>query len=118
MSGTPGWTWRSLKDQEAQKRLERRVQKAETSEVHEVDFPKLVTLQKGEPKIRDNPPLIYHLNEQARPEFEARVADAFARYCESLPDERRVLLDRYQRKDLAIKVVGWEAWARFAPSCS
>jgi hypothetical protein len=34
------------------------------------------------------------------------VADAFARYRESLPDERRVLLDRYQRKDLAIKVVG------------
>ena len=96
----------SIKDQEAQKRLERRVQKAEASEVHEVDFPKLVTVEKGEPKIRDNPPLIYHLSEQAGPKFEARVADAFARYRESLPDERRVLLDRYQRKDLAMKVVG------------
>jgi hypothetical protein len=46
------------------------------------------------------------LREQAGPEFEATVADAFARYRESLPDERRVLLDRFQRKDLAIKVVG------------
>jgi uncharacterized protein (DUF2252 family) len=46
------------------------------------------------------------LREQGGPEFEARVADAFARYRESLPDERRVLLDRYQMKDLAIKVVG------------
>jgi uncharacterized protein DUF2252 len=48
---------------------------------------------------------VYHLREQAGREFESRVADAFARYRESLP-ERRVLLDRYKRKDLAIKVVG------------
>ena len=96
----------SIKDQEAQKRLQRRVQKAEASDVLEVDFPKLVSVENGEPTIRDNPPLIYHLREQAGPEFESRVADAFARYRESLPDERRVLLDRYQRKDLAMKVVG------------
>lgn len=41
----------SIKDQEAQKRLERRVQKAEASDTHEVDFPKLVTVENGEPKI-------------------------------------------------------------------
>ena len=96
----------SIKDQEAQKRLQRRVQKTETSDVLETDFPKLVSLENGEPTIRDNPPLIYHLREQAGPEFEATVADAFMRYRESLPDERRVLLDRFQRKDLAMKVVG------------
>jgi uncharacterized protein (DUF2252 family) len=96
----------TIKDQEAQKRLQRRVQKAETDSTPEADFPKLVSLENGEPRIRDNPPLIYHLNEQAVPEFESRVADAFARYRESLPDERRVLLDRFQRKDLAMKVVG------------
>ena len=96
----------SIKDQEAQKRLQRRVHKAEASDVLEVDFPKLVSVENREPTIRDNPPLIYHLGEQAGPEFEARVADAFARYRESLPDERRVLLDRFQRKDLAIKVLG------------
>jgi hypothetical protein len=106
----------SIKYQEGQKRLRRRVQKAEASEVHEVDFPKLVTLERGEPTIRDNPPLIYHFREQSGPEFEARVADAFARYRGSLPDERRVLLDRYQRKDLAIRSLVWGAWARFAPS--
>jgi uncharacterized protein (DUF2252 family) len=96
----------SIKDPEAQKRIQRRVQKAEKSDVLETDFPKLVTLENGEPTIRDNPPLIYHLREETGPDFEARVADAFAGYRESLPDERRVLLDRYQRKDLAIKVVG------------
>src|SRR5260370_33554854 len=56
--------------------------------------------------IRENRLLIYNLRDQAGPEFEARVADAFARYRESLTGERRVLLDRFQRKDLAIKVVG------------
>ena len=96
----------TIKDQEAQRRLQRRVQKAQTSDVLETDFPKLVSEENGEPTIRDNPPLIYHLREQAGPAFEARVADAFAGYRDSLPDERRVLLDRFQRKDLAIKVVG------------
>ena len=96
----------SIKDKEAQKRFQRRVKNAEASDVRESDFPKLVTVENGEPTIRDNPPLIYHLREQATPQFEAKVADAFAGYRDSLSDERRVLLDRYQRKDLAIKVVG------------
>jgi uncharacterized protein (DUF2252 family) len=96
----------SIKDDEAQRRLKHRVQKAEASDVLESDFPKLVTLEEGEPTIRDNPPLIYHLREQGGPEFEAKVADAFAGYRESLPEERRVLVDRYQIKDFAIKVVG------------
>jgi uncharacterized protein (DUF2252 family) len=96
----------SIKDDEAQKRLKHRVQKAQASDVLESDFPKLVTLEKGEPTIRDNPPLIYHLREQAGPEFEAKLADAFKGYRESLPEERRALVDRYQIKDFAIKVVG------------
>ena len=36
----------------------------------------------------------------------ARARAAFAGYRESLPDDRRVLLDRYEVKDFAIKVVG------------
>jgi uncharacterized protein (DUF2252 family) len=96
----------SIKDDETQKRLKHRVQRAQATDVLESDFPKLVTLEKGEPTIRDNPPLIYHLREQAGPEFEAKVADAFKSYRASLPEERRVLVDRYQIKDFAIKVVG------------
>jgi hypothetical protein len=45
----------SIKDREAQKRLQRRVQKAEASEVREVDFPKLVSVENGEPTIRRRP---------------------------------------------------------------
>jgi hypothetical protein len=43
----------SIKDQEAHKRLQRRVQKAEASDVLEGDFPKLVSVENGQPKIRE-----------------------------------------------------------------
>ena len=94
----------TIKDDEARKRLQRRLQKAEASDVLESDFPKLVTLENGEPMIRDNPPLIYHLREQAGPEFDAKVTDAFARYRESLPEERRVLVDRYRSRILLLRL--------------
>jgi uncharacterized protein (DUF2252 family) len=44
----------SIKDQEAQKRLERRVQKAQASHVHEVDFPKLFWHGARETPIADD----------------------------------------------------------------
>ena len=34
------------------------------------------------------------------------VREALARYRMSLPDDRRVLLDRYEFRDLTIKAVG------------
>jgi uncharacterized protein (DUF2252 family) len=96
----------TVKNLEARKRLQQRIQKAQASDILETDYPKLVSVDDGEPTIRDNPPLIYHLPGNANPEFKATVVDAFAGYRASLPEERRVLLDRYQLKDLAIKVVG------------
>jgi hypothetical protein len=38
------------------------------------------------------------------------MTDFFARYRESLPDELRGLLHRYQKKDLAIRPPVWETW--------
>jgi uncharacterized protein (DUF2252 family) len=58
------------------------------------------------PKIKDNPPLIYHHESQKSPEYEEQVRHAMALYRESLSPERRVLLDRYELVDTAIKVVG------------
>jgi uncharacterized protein (DUF2252 family) len=55
----------------------------------------------GMPVIRDRRPDVFHIPAQERG---ARAA--FARYGESLPPERRVLLDRYRLEDLAFKVVG------------
>src|SRR5262249_14863183 len=72
----------------------------------EHDFPKLADTSGDTPAIRDNPPLIYHWHEHGSEEFDAAVENAFAHYRSTLPDERRVLLDRFELKDVTIKVVG------------
>ena len=93
-------------DEQAAQRFRKRMAKAEKRDVANEDFPKLATLENGAPRIRDNPPLIYHLPETGSAEFEERVREAFGLYRETLSADRRLLLDRYEFKDLAIKVVG------------
>jgi uncharacterized protein (DUF2252 family) len=72
----------------------------------EHDFPKLVDLEKGRPLIRDNLPLVYHPRHAEAREFIEDLRQAFRRYRKTLPDERRVLVDRYELTDHAVKVVG------------
>jgi uncharacterized protein (DUF2252 family) len=96
----------TMKDKEAQKRAQTRLAKARARSVLEHDFPGLVTTAGGTPTIKEDPPLIYHWREQGREEFEANVRKSFARYRESLPEHRRLLLDRFKLADIAIKVVG------------
>ena len=96
----------TVKDREARKRGQKRLEKARQRSVLEHDFPELVTAAGGSPAIKDNRPLIYHLREQGREEFESSVQKAFDGYRESLPEHRRLLLDRFKLMDLAIKVVG------------
>lgn len=66
-------------------------------------FPKLARAVRGGYRIRDNPPLIVHYKDPAR-SVESRLF--FDRYLDSLPDDRRMLLDRYHVADVAQKVVG------------
>jgi len=64
----------------------------------------------------EQPPLIAHLTgEQA--DLETIGRQAFAEYKKTLPDEWRVLLDRYAFVDLAFKVVGVAASAPGTSSC-
>lgn len=67
-------------------------------------MPRLTDVVKGQLRITDHPPFIYHplqYKQKAR-----NVRDLFHRYRHTLPEERRVLLDRYQIVDIARKVVG------------
>ncbi len=57
-------------------------------------------------QIVDNPPLIYHPAGQHRAAFARKVARAIKRYRETLPAHFRVLLDRFEYRDMAMKVVG------------
>ncbi|MEP9315495.1 DUF2252 domain-containing protein [Pseudomonas sp. LABIM340] len=71
--------------------------------VMESAFPKITEQVAGQPRIIDQPPIIYHV---AEADFMQRVQRALADYRKSLTDDRRVLFDRYRLADAAMKVVG------------
>ena len=96
----------TFKDKEAAGRGLKRIAAARGRNVLEHDFPKLAAVAGQAPTIRDNPPLVYHLKGKDAKDLDTRARGAFAGYRESLSHDRRVLLDRYEIKDFATKVVG------------
>jgi Uncharacterized protein conserved in bacteria (DUF2252) len=80
--------------------------RAATRDGADPDFPRLSHIVGGRLGIRDTPPLIFHPEVTRLPDFQARLAQILETYRETLADDRRVLLDRYQLVDAAIKVVG------------
>jgi hypothetical protein len=95
-----------IRDTEGRKRLRKRLTKARERNVTEHDFPKLADTSNESVIIRDNVPLIYHWHGLGEDEYAANIREGLARYRETLPEERRVLLDRFELKDFAMKVVG------------
>jgi uncharacterized protein (DUF2252 family) len=67
-------------------------------------LPKITYVQDGNRRIVDRPPLIYHPRDYANPRKHAVAM--FQRYLHTLPEDRKVLLQRYQLVDIARKVVG------------
>jgi uncharacterized protein (DUF2252 family) len=61
----------------------------------------LVERKNGDWRIKDKPPLVHHLSHH-----ELHAHQAFASYAETLQEDRRVLLERYHRRDVAFKTVG------------
>jgi uncharacterized protein (DUF2252 family) len=99
LSAISGKKWR----QEVQTQIDKAVART----VLEDDFPKLVAVEGGKPRIKDNPPLIFHQGDvSAQGEFGRAIEAAFHKYRATLSDERRELLDRFELEDVAIKVVG------------
>lgn len=84
----------------------KRLQKERGRSVAEDIFPKLAE-HKGElPVIKDQLPTIFHADGTSPGEVERAVLEAFHAYRETLPSAYQRLLDRYQLRDAAIKVVG------------
>ncbi len=92
----------------AQKRFRARMDEARTAPTSlDHDFPKLVESNgKSPPRIKDNPPLIFHEQRSRSKEARDNVLDALNMYRGTLADPYRVLLDRFRLYDIAIKVVG------------
>jgi uncharacterized protein (DUF2252 family) len=96
----------TIKDKEARQRHHKMLAKARARSVLEHDFPKLAAMAGRSPAIKDNPPLIYHPREEGEEDMLSRAHAAFGAYRESLQEDRRVLIDHFDIKDIAIKVVG------------
>jgi uncharacterized protein (DUF2252 family) len=67
-------------------------------------FPKIADFINGKARIVDHPPLVYHPHQSDV--IRRHVIEMFRCYRETLADERRIILDRYQIVDVARKVVG------------
>jgi uncharacterized protein (DUF2252 family) len=87
-------------------KLRKRIAKATAASSSELVFPKLAEAADGQPRIRDAPPTLFHVEEQRAAGAMDLIRDALDRYRETLAEDRRVLLDRYRLVDAAIKVVG------------
>ncbi|WP_345944776.1 DUF2252 domain-containing protein [Variovorax sp. dw_954] len=97
---------KTIGDDSTRKRMQKRVDAARQRSVLEHDFPKLAALAGAAPTIKDNPPLIYHPRDEHEQSLLDRTREAFGTYRESVQEDRRALIDRYEIKDVAIKVVG------------
>jgi hypothetical protein len=87
-------------------RLGKRVAKATEMRGSELVYPQLAGMVGGHIRIQHAPPLIFHPPGMSTDELHARGEEALKFYRDTLPDERRDLLDEYHLVDVAIKVVG------------
>jgi hypothetical protein len=96
----------AIKDPDFRERALRRLHKERARSIAEDIFPKLVE-HKGEmPIIKDQLPTIFHAEGHLPGEIQQIVTDAIAEYRSTLSHSSQALLDRYELRDAALKVVG------------
>jgi uncharacterized protein (DUF2252 family) len=88
------------------KRLAQRIEQEQRKSHPDIMYPKLVVHDGAEPKIKDEPPLIFHTSEMLTPGVQSNYAEVIDTYRQSLPEHVRLLFNRFHYRDLAIKVVG------------
>lgn len=94
-------------DEEMKRLNQRRIRKATAESAHVKEFTKLAYQSGSPPRIRDDPPLVYHV---ADPKVQAKLRAVAEKmivgYIATLPPERRMLIERFSLADIAMKVVG------------
>lgn len=105
------WVLGGIEDAKPRERELKRLQAA--TNAARLGYPKLLVRQKGQWRIKAKPPLIHLLTGKKDGTHEAAARAAFHSYRVTLPEERRVLLDRYRLTDIAFKVVGIGSVGRF-----
>jgi hypothetical protein len=88
------------------KRAMKRIEKEQAKSVGAEMFPKLVEHKGDMPVIKDQLPTIFHAEGHSPGYVQKVVSDALADYRSTLPHSLQSLLDRYELRDAAHKVVG------------
>jgi uncharacterized protein (DUF2252 family) len=96
----------TIKDPAIRTRVLKRLQKEKAKSIAEDVFPKLVEQKGVLPVIRDQMPTIFHAKGHTPGQVEKIVLDCLSGYRETLPHSLQSLLDRYDLRDAAHKVVG------------
>ena len=89
-----------------QKRMIKRIKQEKSKSVAEEIFPKLVQKKGGKLIIKEQLPTIFHTKDHRPGNPHQALKDAFATYRSTLPRAYQLLLDRYELRDAAAKVVG------------
>ncbi|WP_343696271.1 DUF2252 domain-containing protein [Flavobacterium sp.] len=94
------------KDEDIKEFHQKRIKKALEYTAHEKEFAKMTYQDGTRARIKDEPPLIYHLSgdEENYTLKEAKLVHK--KYLESLSEEKQILLNRYSMHDFVMKVVG------------
>jgi uncharacterized protein (DUF2252 family) len=96
----------SITSLDLRKRMMHRIEKERAKSAAEEIFPTLVEHKGEKPLIKDQLPTIFHDKRQRPGEIHQAVRDLFAGYRATLSHTCQSLLDRYELKDHALKVVG------------
>ncbi len=96
----------SIKDPALRRRGLKRLQKERGRSIAEDIFPELVEHKGGTPVIKDELPTIFHIEGHTAGEIPPVMRESLAAYRATLATSYQSLLDRYEMKDAAVKVVG------------
>jgi uncharacterized protein (DUF2252 family) len=88
------------------KRIVRRIGKEQAKSRGEELFPKLAEHRGDVPVIKDQLPTIFHTEENPPGDVQKALRDAYSVYRGTLPLAYQQLLDRFEPRDAAVKVVG------------
>ena len=98
---------RGLFDDDLAKKLRLAAAQKHADREEDANFPHIARdPATGEWRIKDNPPLIYHVPEKEAPSIHVDIRAVFAGVVGTLAPEVATLLARYQLADSAFKVVG------------
>jgi hypothetical protein len=96
----------TMDDPEFRRRGIKRIEKERARRVEEDLFPGFKRTASKSPVIEDQLPRIFHWKGYKPGEIHPDTAEGFALYRDSLAASTRALLDRYELRDAALKVVG------------